>query len=329
MPYDIIVVGGSAAGLTAALYASRQGMKTLVITKDVGGQMLLTKDIENYPGFSTTGGFELANRFKEQAESYGTEFVYDEVLGIEEDGDCPDLCFRIRTVASEFHGATMVLAFGKTPRDLGVKGEEELKGKGVSYCAVCDGPLFRGKAVSVVGSGDQALEAANYLSGVASSVTLIHAHEKPIGTEEMVTQVLGLPNVKTLPNSRVIEIQGASKLERIVVANAKNGGTEAIESSAIFVEVGYSAKTEFLRDLVTLNVRKEIEVDREGKTSRAGVFAAGDVTDSPYKQAVISAGQGCAAALSAYNYLQRRRGKPAGRADWRSIKPVTAADALR
>jgi thioredoxin reductase (NADPH) len=328
MPYDTIVVGGSAAGLTAGLYSSRQGMKTLLVTKDVGGQMLLTKDIENYPGFSSIGGFELANKFKEQAESYGTEFVYDEVLAISEDADCPDLCFKVKTGSSEFHTATVILAFGKTPRDLEVKGEAELKGKGVSYCAVCDGPLFKGKNVAVTGSGDQALEAANYLSGVASRVTLIHAHEKPIGSEELVAQVLGLPNVRSVPNSRVRELQGSSKLERIIVESTANDGrTESIDSSAIFVEVGYTAKTGFLRDLVRLNEKKEIEVDKGGKTSRPGIFAAGDVTDTPYKQAVISAAQGCAAALSAYNYLQRRRGKPAGRADWRSIKPVAPAAA--
>lgn len=321
MLYDVIVVGGSAAGLTASLYTARQGLKTLVITKDIGGQMLLTNEIQNYPGFTSIGGFELANKFKEQAESYGVDFVYEEVDWLEEDPSCPDLCFKVRTTGSEYSATTVILAFGKTPKDLGVPGEERLKGKGVSYCAVCDGPLFKGKTVAVVGSGDQALEAANYLAGVVSKTYLIHNYDKPIGSVQLVELVLRLPNVRPLANSKVMELKGETGLEKIMLI-ANNSQSREVEADGIFIEIGYVAKTEFLKDLVRLNSRNEVEIDRDGNTSHEGIFAAGDVTNVTYKQAVISAAQGSIAALTAYNYLQRLRGKTATKTDWRSIKPV-------
>jgi len=320
--YDVVVVGGSAAGLTAALYSARQGLKTLVITKDIGGQMLLTNEIQNYPGYGSIGGFDLSTKFKEQAELYGARFAFEEVTRLEESTECPGLCFRATTTAGEYHATAVVLAFGKTPKNLGVSGEEELNGKGVSYCAVCDGPLFKGKVVSVVGTGDQALEAVNYLANVVKSVNLIHRYDKPIGSEEYITQVLSLPNVKSVPNSHVKSLMGNGRLEVVVLENTKTGEEVALPSDGIFVEIGYVAKTDFVKQLVRLNAKGEVEVDREGRTSNPGIFAAGDVTDSPYKQAIVSAGEGSVAALSAYNYIQRLRGRTAARSDWRSIKPL-------
>lgn len=320
--YDALVVGGSAAGLTAALYSARQGLKTLVITKDIGGQMLLTNEIQNFPGYASISGFDLSTKLKEQAESYGVEFVYDEVTGIEENKECPGLCFNVRTTSGEYTGTTLILAFGKTPKNLDVPGEKELNGRGVSYCAICDGPLFKGKTVTVVGSGDQALEAANYLAGVVKSVYLVHRYEKPIGSEEYISQVLSLPNVKAVPSSRVKGLKGSPKLESVVIENTNTGETTELASDGMFIEIGYVAKTELVRDLVRLNSRSEVEVDREGRTTNPGIFAAGDVTDTPFKQAVISAAQGSIAALSAYNHIQRMRGKTAARADWRSVVPL-------
>lgn len=323
--YDVVVVGGSAAGLTAALYAARQGLKTLVVTKDVGGQMLLTNEIQNYPGFESIGGFDLSTRIKEQAERYGARFVYGEATGIEESKECPGFCFGITTTGGKYSGTTIILAFGKTPKNLSVPGEQELNGRGVSYCAVCDGPLFRGKTVTVVGTGDQALEAVNYLANVVESVYLVHQYDRPIGREEYISQVLSLPNVKAIPNSRVTGLRGAERLESVALENTASGQTSEVTSDGIFIEIGYIPKTDFVRELVRLNSKGEIEADKEGRTSNPGVFAAGDVTDTPFKQAVISAAQGATAALSAYNYVQRMRGEAAARADWRSIKPLVRA----
>ncbi len=322
MLYDTIVVGGSAAGLTAALYSARQGLRTLVLTKDIGGQMLLTNEIQNYPGIINITGFDLSTKFRDQAELYGAEFVYDEVTSVEEDKECPGLCFKVRTSENEYNATTVILAFGKTPKDLGVPGEERLKGRGVSYCAVCDGPLFKGRTVAVVGSGDQALEAVNYLSGVAGKVYLVHNYARPIGSEEMREQVTSLRNVEAIPNSKVVEIRGDSVLQAITLLNSENGTKTDVDVDGLFIEIGYVANTDFLANLVRLNYRKEIEIDREGRTSSQGIFAAGDITDLPYKQAVISAAQGSVAALSAYNYIQRLRGRTAARSDWRALKPV-------
>jgi len=320
--YDVVVVGGSAAGLTAALYTARQGLKTLVITKDIGGQMLLTNEIQNYPGYESIGGFELSTKFREQAELYGASFAFEEVTQIEETAECPGLCFSVTTTGGEYHATAVILAFGKTPKNLNVPGEKELNGRGVSYCAVCDGPLFRGKTVAVVGTGDQALEAANYLANVVKTVYLIHKYNKPIGSEEYISQVLSLPNVRVVPNSRVRELKGTDKLEIAVLENTNTGETIELPSDGIFIEIGYVAKTDFIGPLVRLNARGEVEVDKEGRTSNPGIFAAGDVTDNQFKQAVISAAQGSVAALSAYNYIQRMRGKTAARTDWRSIMPL-------
>ncbi|HEV2227170.1 MAG TPA: FAD-dependent oxidoreductase [Nitrososphaerales archaeon] len=323
-PYDVVVVGGSAAGLTAAMYSARQGLKTLVVTKDIGGQMLLTNEIQNYPGYESISGFELSNKLKEQAELYGAEFVYEEVTGVEEDKECPGLCFTVRTAGGKYTGTAVILAFGKTPRNLGVPGERELNGKGVSYCAVCDGPLFKEKTVTVVGTGDQALDAVNYLANVVKFVYLVHQYDKPIGSEDYISQVLKSPNVKTVPNSRVVELRGDGKLQSVIIENTLSRQTTELESDGIFVEIGYVAKTGIVEQLVRLNGR-EIAVDRVGVTSTPGIFAAGDVTDNSFKQAVISAAQGASAALSAYNYVQRTRGKTAAKADWRSVKPVIRA----
>jgi thioredoxin reductase (NADPH) len=320
--YDVVIVGGASAGLTAAMYASRQGLKTLVITKDIGGQALLTNAIENYPPFEHIGGFELMQKFEEQAKNFGAEFVYEEVLSVTED---KEYGFKIKTNNDdkEYSGYALILAFGKTPRDLDVKGEKELNGRGVSYCAVCDGPFFKNKKVAVVGVGDPALEAALYLKGLASQLYIIHRLDKPVGSEESINLLQSKDNenkVSFISNSTVKSINGTSKLESLTLYNSKSKSESKLDVDGIFVEMGYVARTDIVKDLVKLNGSKEIIIDKYCATSNDGVFAAGDVTDVPYKQAIISAGQGAIAALSAYNYIQRRKGKPSIRTDWRSVR---------
>jgi thioredoxin reductase (NADPH) len=327
LSYDILVVGGASAGLTAAMYASRQGLKTLVITKDIGGQALLTNDIENYPPFEHIGGFELMQRFEQQARNFGAEFAYEEVLSITEHKEDGGGGFIIKTSNNdnEYFGHALILAFGKTPIDLNVKGEKELKGRGVSYCAVCDGPFFKNKKVAIVGPGDQALEAALYLKGLASQLHIIHRTDKPVGSEESIDLLQNKDNnndnnkIYLIYNSIVKAINGNSKVESLTLYDSKTKSESKLDVDGIFVEMGYVARTDIVKDLVKLNSSKEIIVDKYCSTSTKGIFAAGDVTDVPYKQAIISAGQGAIAALSAYNYLQRLKGKPAIRTDWKSV----------
>jgi thioredoxin reductase (NADPH) len=320
--YDVVIVGGASAGLTAAMYASRQALKTLVITKDIGGQALLTNAIENYPPFEHIGGFELMQKFEEQAKNFGAEFVYEEVLSVTEDKEY-GFKKKKNNDDKEYSGYALILAFGKTPRDLDVKGEKELNGRGVSYCAVCDGPFFKNKKVAVVGVGDPALEAALYLKGLASQLYIIHRSDKPVGSEESINLLQSNDNknkISFISNSTVKSINGTSKLESLTLYDSKSKSESKLDVDGIFVEMGYVARTDIVKDLVKLNGSKEIIIDKYCATSNEGVFAAGDVTDVPYKQAIISAGQGAIAALSAYNYIQRRKGKPSIRTDWRSVR---------
>jgi thioredoxin reductase (NADPH) len=324
LSYDVLVVGGASAGLTAAMYASRQGLKTLVITKDIGGQALLTNAIENYPPFEHIGGFELMQKFEQQARNFGAEFAYEEVLSITEhkEGDGGGFIVKTNNKDTEYSGHALILAFGKTPRDLNVKGEKELKGRGVSYCAVCDGPFFKNKKVAIVGPGDPALEAALYLKGLASQLYIIHRTDKPVGSEESIDLLQNKDNnhkISFISNSIVKSINGNSKVESLTLYNSKTKSESKLDVDGIFVEMGYVARTDIVKDLVKLNDNKEIIVDKYCGTSAKGIFAAGDVTDVPYKQAIISAGQGAIAALSAYNYIQRLKGKPAIKADWKSL----------
>jgi thioredoxin reductase (NADPH) len=290
-------------------------MKTLVVSKDMGGQALLTNDIQNYPGFTNIGGFELMSLFEQQAKTFGAEFLYDEVVEVKpvKEG------FAINTPNHQFTCAVVILAFGKTPRDLGVKGEQELKGRGVSYCAVCDGPLFKKRPIAIVGTGEPAVDALSLLSELASKVYAIHRGEKLTGDEETVARLSEKTNIEFLRNSEVTEIRGEDAVTGLIIRNVKDGSTKAVNVDGVFVEMGYIAKTDFVKHLVELNSSKEIVVDKFCATSHPGIYAAGDVTDTPFKQVVVSGGQGCIAALSAINYLMKLRGRPAVKADWKSV----------
>jgi len=314
--HQCIVIGGASAGLTAALYLSRQSIDTLVITKDIGGQALLTDDIENYPGFMQISGFDLMTKFQKQAEAYGAKFIYDEVTAVEKS----DSGFIVKTREKAYESMAVVLAFGKTPRNLDVPGEEENQGRGVSYCAVCDGPLYKGKTVAVVGVGDHVLQAASYLSSVVSKLYVIYRGSRIQEDDELYQELRGKSHVEILVNARVNRIIG-NKGVKAVQIQAADGKVSEIEVSALFVEMGYVAKTELVKDIVKLNESKEIITDKLARTSQDGVFACGDVTDVPYKQAVISAGEGATAALSAFNYIQKKLGRHGARTDWKSLAP--------
>jgi thioredoxin reductase (NADPH) len=314
--YDVIIVGAAAAGISAGIYSARQGMKTLIIGKDLGGQALLANDIQNYPGYEKIDGFSLISKFEAQARKFGAEIIYDEVQKV----SIQNGVFLTKTNSKEYSSSTIILAFGKTPRDLGVPGEDKFKGRGLSYCATCDGPLFREKNVAVIGSAEYALDAAVMLSDLAKKVYLVSTRDKLIGDENLVANLSSKDNVAFISNSNVKEIIGETRIEAVLTSNLKKNSEERFEVDGVFVELGYIAKTELVKDLVKLNERKEIIIDKECGTSRPGVFAAGDVTDTPFKQVIISSGQGAIAALSSFNYIQKLRGKSTIRGDWKSKK---------
>ncbi len=298
--YDLIIIGAGSAGLTAALYASRRTLKTLVLSKDLGGQTNLALDIENYPGAIGMSGIELMEKFKQQAESFGAEIKFDLVKDIKKEKDI----FGVITESGQtYKSKAVILAFGKIPRKLDVKGEAEFLGKGVVYCATCDAPLFAGKEVVVVGGGSAAADAALLLSKIASKVYLVHRRDGFRAEDILVKRMQEDSNIEFVLDSRVEEIKGTNFVEKIIIKNIKTNKISEINAQGIFVEIGFDVKADLIKQLVKLNDAGEIIIDEFNKTSLDGMFAAGDITTVPYKQTVISAGEGSKAALSVYNYL--------------------------
>ncbi len=302
--YDVIVVGGGAAGFTAGLYASRRALTTLVIAKDVGGQALLTQHIENYPGFvDRISGSDLLAKFWQQAEKHGAKTELDEVIKVEKSGDQ----FIVRTKQGREHEArSIILAFGMTPKDMGVPGEQEFSGKGVHYCATCDAPLYKGKTVAVVGGTNGAMDAALFLAKICPTVYLVHSRAKLVGDAHLVEQIHASSVIQFVPERTVQEVKGKKHVASLVLS-----GDEEILVDGVFVEMGHVIKTDCVKGLVALDATNAVVVNARMATSCAGVFAAGDLTDADYKQVVISAGQGAIAALEAYKYLQHKAGKKA------------------
>ncbi|MGC9105751.1 MAG: NAD(P)/FAD-dependent oxidoreductase [Thermoprotei archaeon] len=318
--WDVIIVGAGIAGLSAALYASRQKLRTLVLSKDLGGQLTLTELIENYPGIESTGGLALARKVESQAKKFGAKFVYgEEVTKIEKVNDD----FVVKGILGEYKATTVILAFGKTPRELNVPGEKELKGKGVSYCAICDAAFFKDQPAVVVGEGEPGLEAIELLSKYAKPAYYVTRSRSLVGEENVIKEVTSRPNVKLYLGYEVVRILGNSKVEAVVIRNLETKEETTLNVNGIIIEMGYVLKTDFLKGLVKLNEKGEIVVDREGRTSVEGIFAAGDVTDSKYKQAIVAAAEGVIAALSAYNYIREKKGLPPVNVDWKAEKKKT------
>ena len=307
-----MIVGGGPAGLSAAIYSSRQGFKTGIITIDIGGQLTLTPMIENYPGVSATSGFKLVGVMMEQVTSFGADLIYDEVVGVEEADDG----FRVKTRGGKtYEGKALILAFGKKPRKLKALNEERFVGRGVSYCAVCDAPFYKNKRLLVVGWGESALEAVSILRRYDNEVLVAHESRKLDDFTEKLKEL----KVEFIQGVRVEEIRGRDFVEEVVLKDLKTGEEKILKVNGIFVELGYVTETDWIKGFVEIDEKGEIIVDELGRTSREGVFAAGDVTDFPYKQAVIAAAQGAVAALSASNYLRRIMGKSEIRSDWRKL----------
>ena len=307
MRYQLIIIGAGPAGLTASIYAGRRELKTLVIGKATGGQMGIAHQIENWPGDEMIAGFELADKMKKQAVKWGAEFISGDVLSLSES----DGIFLVKTETETYEAESVILAFGLTPRSLGVAGEKELIGKGVSYCATCDGPFFKNKTVAVIGDGNSALEASEYLSKLATKVYLITKHEKLKGENALVSSLSELDNLEILCCQKVDKIIGQEKVEGLSLSDAVSGELKELAVDGVFVEIGYSPATGWLSGFVDLNERGEIITDKLTQTSRSGVFGAGDCTDVGHKQIVIASGEGAKSALSAYKFLSAKNGRVA------------------
>lgn len=306
--YDTIIIGTGPAGVAAAIYAIRREMKVLLVGKELGGQVALSNEIENYPGITSINNFDLIDKFSQHLKSAGVETKISEVKVIEK---TTEGTFKLITAKESYETKTIIIAMGLNPQRLAIPGEERLAGKGVSYCANCDGPLFKKKIVAVVGGGNSALDAAEVLSKIASKVYLIHRRDTFRAFEELVDEVKARENIEVLTNCEIKEIIGENKVEKLSVVNNQDRKVREIEVNGLFIEIGRIAHTDLVGELVKRNERNQVVVDEKCRTSHEGIFAAGDVTQSEFKQITVAVGQGTIAALAAYQYLQLKQGKSA------------------
>jgi alkyl hydroperoxide reductase subunit F len=307
-PYELLIIGAGPAGLTAAVYAARKRLKVLLVSRDLGGQPLLTSGIENYMGYQYITGPELMAKFHEQVRQFPiATAIGEEAVRLtpssREEG------FTVVTRSSRsFQGKAVIVATGKRPRELGVPGEKELLGRGVSYCAVCDAPLFAGREVAVIGGGNSALTAAIDLVKIASRVYLVSRSTEWKGEPILVERALGSEKLTPLQGYWVREIRGEQRVKGIRIESEEEGRSQELPVEGVFIEVGLIPNSELVRGVVELNDEGEIIVDCACRTSVPGIFAAGDVTTVPEKQIIVAAGEGAKAALSAYQYLLRMKG---------------------
>ena len=301
MLYDVIIIGSGPAGLAAAIYGKRARLNTLVIEKQPmsGGQILNTYEVDNYPGLPGIGGFELGQKFREHAEKMETEFVTAEVTGISTEGDNK----KVQTDKGEYETKTVILATGANHRKLGVPGEEELCGMGVSYCATCDGAFFRGKTVAVVGGGDVALEDALFLARACSRVYLIHRRAEFRGAKVLQEQVEKTENIEIIRDTVVDEIKGNGQVQALEICSKKTVEKKELPVDGVFIAVGILPNTDGLDGVVELDGGGYILAGEDTKTSEPGIFAAGDVRTKPLRQVVTAAADGANAITAAEEYL--------------------------
>ncbi len=302
--YDVIIIGGGPAGLSAAVYAARKVLKILLVSKDIGGQVAWTYDVDNYLGFSQVDTADLIAKFEEHVEKYGVE----KLVGVEV--KALELTRKIKKVITgdgkRYLAKTVIIATGKRPRPLNVPGEKELIGMGVTYCSTCDAPLFADLDVAVMGGGNSALEAVIDLIKVARKIYMVSL--TPITGDEIIRdKVMSSPKVEIFTKYKILRIEGESTVEGIEIESLETGEKKRLNVQGVIVEIGLLPNSELVMDTVETNRMGEIVIDSRCRTGVSGLFACGDVTDVPYKQVIVAAGEGAKAALSAYDYIIKQR----------------------
>jgi len=302
--YDVIIIGGGPAGLSAGIYCSRRSLKTLILAKSIGGQAAYAPEIENYPGIDSISGGMLSSKFYSQAVKFGAKVLNEEVKAISKKEG-----FIVETNINKYHASSVILAFGKTPQDLGVPGETDFQGKGVSYCATCDSLFFKEKIVAVIGGGNSAIESALLLANTSKKVYLIHRRDEFTAEKILVDQIKQNPKIEIILNTVVVKISGNQVVKAITIEDTVKNTQKSLDLSGIFVEIGFRVKADFVKELVELDNRQQIVVDCNNNTKTKGLFAAGDATNIHYKQIIIACGEGAKSALSCYDYIMELRGK--------------------
>jgi len=310
--FEIVIVGAGPAGLSAGIYIARQNVSCLVISKDLGGQMNLIPRLENYPGTIMSSGPILAKTLETQYLSFKGEMVYDTVEKIDESEDG----FTIKTNRSLYKSKAIVLAPGKVPNMLGLENESQYYNKGIHYCTKCDAPFYQGKITASVGVGSYLVESGLLLSRMASKMYLIVKGSKLGGDKDLIATLENNKNIEIVTQSSVKAITGNSVLQQITIVDS-SGAEKELDVDGLFIEMGSKINLDFVKHLVKINTKGEIEIESGGMTSNPAIFAAGDATTIPYKQIVVACGDGSNAGLSAFNYLEKLKGKPGVRADWK------------
>jgi len=310
--FEIVIVGAGPAGLSAGIYVARQNVSCLIISKDLGGQMNLIPRLENYPGAIMTSGQILAKTLETQYLSFKGEIVYDTIEKIDES----EGGFKIKTTRSEYAAKSVVLAPGKVPNMLGLENESEYFNKGIHYCTKCDAPFYQGRITASVGVGNYLLESGLLLSRMASKMYLILKGAKLAGDKDLVAAIENNKNIEIVTQSSVKAISGNSVLQQITIVDS-SGAEKVLDVDALFIEMGSKINLDYVKHLVKINTKGEIEIESGGMTSHPAIFAAGDATTIPYKQIIVACGDGSNAGLSAFNYLEKLKGKPGVRADWK------------
>lgn len=312
--YDLVIIGAAAAGCSAAVYAARRNLNFVVISKDIGGEVALSGEVENWPGIIHTTGIELAQNFHKHAISYGVQFEQGlEVMSIEKEKNHHIVVTKnYGGEEKRFETKTVLIASGIHPRSLGIPGESELKGRGVTYCTVCDGPLFKNKVTATIGAGNSGLESALMMGTIASKVYLLTKYADspenkggfPKGENILIEKVKALPNVDIIYNAETTGILGEKSVTGIRYRDIVSSEIKEIEVQGAMVHIGMVPNSQFVGS-VQKNPVGEVEITLTGQTNIPGIFAAGDVTNIPYKQISIAAGQGVTAVLSAIDYVNR------------------------
>lgn len=299
---ELIIIGSGPAGLTAAIYASRGNLKPLVVAgREAGGQLTLTTDVDDYPGFEKgIQGPELVVKMRKQAERFEARFISEDVISL----DLGRYPFEIKTETTLLKTTALIIATGASAMWLGLESEQKLRGKGVSACAVCDGFFFKDKVVAVVGGGDTAMREANYLSKLAKEVIVVHRRDKLRAQTALQELIKDKSNVKFIWNCVVEEVLGEDKVTGLKIKNIQTGEISTLRLDGLFVAIGHQPNTDFLKGQLELDQKGYIVLKGRTHTSAAGVFAAGDVADHRYRQAVTAAGAGCQAAFDAEEYLE-------------------------
>ena len=310
--FEIVIVGAGPAGLSAGIYIARQNVSCLIISKDLGGQMNLIPRLENYPGTIMSSGPILAKTLETQYLSFKGEMVYDTVEKIDESEDG----FTIKTNRSVYKSKAIVLAPGKVPNMLGLENESQYYNKGIHYCTKCDAPFYQGKITASVGVGSYLVESGLLLSRMASKMYLIVKGSKLGGDKDLIATLENNKNIEIVTQSSVKAITGNSVLQQITIVDS-SGAEKELDVDGLFIEMGSKINLDFVKHLVKINTKGEIEIESGGMTSNPAIFAAGDATTIPYKQIVVACGDGSNAGLSAFNYLEKLKGKPGVRADWK------------